>query len=79
VKKGTFYGKGLNEALLYSQLCKCHAITVSMANTICNCSMEHIMVMNTEKLRKRYETSFTPDEANNRNLGVERETLKNQN
>ena len=76
VKKGVFYGKGLDRAVLYDQLCRCHAIVAAIARDVCNCTMDEIMRLNTEKLRKRYAKNFTTGEAHERNLDEERKALE---
>ena len=77
VKKGMFYGKGLCEGVLYGKLCKCHALVTAIARDVCKCSMDEIMQLNADKLRKRYEKHFTAAEAHNRDLDVERQALEN--
>ena len=77
VKRGMFYGKGLDIDKLYDQLCKCHALVAAIARDVCECAMDEIMQLNADKLRKRYEKHFTATEANSRDLDAERKALEN--
>ena len=74
MKKHVFYGKDLDSVNIKEELGDC-LWYLFVALDVFGWTLEEVMQLNHDKLKKRYGNSFSEDKAINRNVREERELL----
>lgn len=77
LKRHVFYNEKLDVVNLKEELGDI-LWYLAIASDILGTSLEEIMHMNIEKLKKRYEKGFSSNDAIYRNLDIERKTLESE-